>query len=72
MNIRDATDETLDRIVRKAHQNQLDQFARNLAAIVKDVRDHQVPEGYHPELDIRKGRAAMAKQFAEIRARAGV
>ena len=38
--IRDATDETLDRIVHNARLRQLNQFATNLAAIAKDVREY--------------------------------
>ncbi len=68
--IRDATDETLDRIVHNARLRQLNQFATNLAAIAKDVREYEIPE--RPAFDMRKGRMAMAKQFAEIRAKHGL
>ncbi len=70
MSIRDATDEALALIVRKARQAQLDQYAATLAAVAQSVRDHQVPA--QRQLNMQRGRALMAKQFAEIRTRHGV
>ncbi len=70
MSIRDATNEALDEIVRKARQDQLDQYASTLSAVAQSVRDHQVPA--QRQVNMQRGRALMAKQFAEIRKRHGI
>lgn len=68
MNIRDATDETLDAIVRKAADNARAECRARLQLIAREVADHQAA----PRVTVQHRASDRAALFATIRATKGV
>ncbi len=72
MNIRDATNEALDAIVRKAGTNMRDNNRKRLQEIAQEVAEHVPPIAPRPSPRLPIDHKESSRLFAEIRKRAGL